>query len=181
MTTPTEMTLFSRMKWDLRYLDSAREKAMWSKDPSSGVGAVLVDSSGEFCQGYNGFARGVKDSSDRYNDREVKYRFVVHAEANCICSAARRGSRTDGATLYVDGLLICPSCASIAVQAGVRRVVMRVWVGRDKGPWTEAFDSFSRVILQEAGVDHTIYLQDDAKIKDLEVLEDWIDGKRVLD
>ena len=30
-------------KWDLRFLEMARNAAGWSKDPSTKVGAIIVD------------------------------------------------------------------------------------------------------------------------------------------
>jgi dCMP deaminase len=41
-------------KWDLRYLNLAKEVSTWSKDPSSKIGAVAVGSKGQvLAQGYN--------------------------------------------------------------------------------------------------------------------------------
>ena len=73
-------------------------------------------------QGYNGFPRGVKDD-DRYNDKDVKYRYVVHAEMNCIYNATFHGVSLNGATLYVYGLPMCNECAKAIVQVGITRVV----------------------------------------------------------
>ena len=50
MTTP-----FDRDKWDRRFLKIAREGATWSKDPSTQVGAVIVDPDQRVVSlGYNG-------------------------------------------------------------------------------------------------------------------------------
>ena len=55
MTTP-----FDRDKWDRRFLKIAREGATWSKDPSTQVGAVIVDQDQRVVSlGYNGPPRGV--------------------------------------------------------------------------------------------------------------------------
>ena len=67
-------------KWDIRYMELARQISTWSKDPSKKIGAVVVSKTGQvLAQGYNGFPRGVTDSKERYEDREVKYKYVVHA------------------------------------------------------------------------------------------------------
>ena len=72
-------------KWDGRYLALAEQVASWSKDPSTQVGAIAVNPLGNVvAQGYNGFPRGIADSDERYNDREKKYKYIVHAETNCI-------------------------------------------------------------------------------------------------
>lgn len=110
-------------KWDERYLQLAKQVSTWSKDPSTQVGAVAVGDKGQvLSQGYNGFPRGVKDD-DRYNDKDVKYRYVVHAEMNCIYNATFHGVSLNGATLYVYGLPMCNECAKAIVQVGITRVV----------------------------------------------------------
>ena len=84
-------------KWYKRYLNLAKEVSTWSKDPNTKVGAVVVGSKGQILsQGYNGFPRGIKDTNDRLNDREKKYKFVVHAEQNCIYNATLNGVSLDG-------------------------------------------------------------------------------------
>jgi len=68
-------------KWDQRYLEVARVVGTWSKDPSTQIGAVAVGLKGQIlAQGYNGFARGIFDDIDRYEDRPTKYKYIVHAE-----------------------------------------------------------------------------------------------------
>lgn len=112
-------------KWDQRYLKLAEEISSWSKDPSRHVGAVAVGSKGQvLAQGYNGFPRGVRDDDARYQDRETKYKLVVHAEMNCIYNATYNGTSLDGATLYVHGLPVCSECAKGIVQVGIKRVIM---------------------------------------------------------
>jgi dCMP deaminase len=56
-------------RWDRRYLQMAKLVSTWSKDPSTQVGAVLVnyEYQKEFV-GYNGFPIGVRDTPERYND-----------------------------------------------------------------------------------------------------------------
>ena len=95
-------------KWDQRYLALAKEVSTWSKDPSTQVGAVTVGSKKEvLSQGFNGFPRGINDSDERYNNRDIKYKLVVHAEMNASYNATYSGTSLDGATLYVYGLPIC--------------------------------------------------------------------------
>lgn len=114
------------MTWDERYLDLAENVSLWSKDPSRKIGAVAVGNKGQILsQGYNGFPRGISDSVERYNDKETKYRYVVHAEMNVIYNATYNGISLDGATLYVTGLPVCSECAKGIIQTGVKRVVMR--------------------------------------------------------
>ena len=111
-------------KWDERFLNLAKEISTWSKDPSTKVGAVAIGIKGEvLAQGYNGFPRGVLDSPERYETKEIKYQYVVHAEMNCIYNATYNGIGLDGATMYVWGLPLCNECAKGIIQVGIARVV----------------------------------------------------------
>ena len=111
-------------KWDIRYLDLAKEIASWSKDPSKQIGAVAIGEKGQvLAQGYNGFPRGIDDSEEKYLDKETKYKYVVHAEMNCIYNATSTGASLQGATLYISGLPTCSECAKGLIQVGVKRVV----------------------------------------------------------
>lgn len=113
-------------KWDIRYLQLAEEVASWSKDPSTKIGAVAVGSKGQvLAQGFNGFPRGMEDKLEYYEDRETKYKYVVHAEMNVIYNATYNGVSLDGATLYVTGLPVCSDCAKGIIQVGIKRVVMK--------------------------------------------------------
>ena len=108
-------------KWDRRFMDMAQLVASWSKDPSTRVGAVLVDKKHRVVSvGFNGLPHGVSDSSDRLNHRETKLRMVIHAEENALLFANRSVA---GCTAYVWPLLPCARCASKLIQAGISRVV----------------------------------------------------------
>ena len=73
---------------DIRYLNLAKEISSWSKDPSTKVGAVIVgDKDQIISQGYNGFPRGFNDSDDIYKNKPIKYKYIIHAEANAIYNA----------------------------------------------------------------------------------------------
>lgn len=116
---------FRQLKWDYRFLKLAGHISSWSKDPSTKVGAVLVDSLNRVISvGYNGFPRGVDDAEHRYADREKKYQMVVHAEVNAILMA---GAAARGSMLYVYPSFmvppICADCCKLAIQAGVARIV----------------------------------------------------------
>jgi dCMP deaminase len=111
--------------WDRFFLDMARHMSTASKDPSTQVGAVLVNDLRQVVgMGYNGFARGVEDTEVRLNTRELKYQFVVHAEVNAIIQA---GHAARESTLYVYPSFmlppVCADCAKAVIQAGVKGVV----------------------------------------------------------
>ena len=143
-------------KWDRKYLALAKHVATeWSKDPSTKVGAVLVnyDYRQEFI-GYNGFPVGVEDTDERYNNRELKYQMVVHAEVNAILKA---GHLARGATLYVYPAFslppICNECAKLAIQSGIKEVVGFEPNLNDPRVqrWLNSM-SISKTMFEEAGV-----------------------------
>lgn len=140
-------------KWDERYLNLAKEVSTWSKDPSSKIGAVAIGSKGQvLAQGYNGFPRGINDTSARMNVKETKYKYVVHAEQNVIYNATYNGVSLDGATLYVWGLPVCSDCAKGIIQVGIKRVVMPL--GNYPDHWVESFTQTS-AMFEEAGIEYT--------------------------
>lgn len=109
--------------WISKYINLAKEIASWSKDPSRRIGAVAVSGKGQvLATGYNGFPRGMFDSPERYNDRSLKYKYVVHAEMNCIYNATYNGVSLDGASLFVWGLPPCSECAKGIIQVGIKNV-----------------------------------------------------------
>lgn len=133
-------------KWDLRFIDLAKHISTWSLDPSTQVGAVIVDERNRvISSGYNGFPRGIKDTPERLNNREVKYSMIVHGEMNAIIFATQP---LDGATLYLWPFLSCSKCTAVIINAGVKRVVAPV---NNNPRWNESI-ALSRVLYHEAGV-----------------------------
>ena len=76
----------SETSWDLSYLRLAKFWALErSKDPSTQCGAVLVRPDNSVAAlAYNGFPIGVGDNPRHYEDREIKYSRVIHAEMNAL-------------------------------------------------------------------------------------------------
>lgn len=140
-----------RLKWHSRYLELAQQIASWSKDPSSKIGAIAVGSKGQvLAQGYNGFPRGIEDNESRFENKELKYRYVVHAEMNLIYNASYNGVSLDGSTIYVTGLPVCSECAKGLIQVGVQQVIMPTQEDTpDK--WVQSF-KLSKELFEEAGV-----------------------------
>ena len=108
-------------KWNLRFLDLARHISTWSKDPSTKVGAVIVDPNRRVVSvGYNGFARGVADHDHLLHNREEKYKRVIHAERNALLFAHAPVKRC---TLYIWPLSVCSQCAAMFIQVEIAAVV----------------------------------------------------------
>lgn len=143
MTTP-----FDRDKWDWRFLKIAREVASWSKDPSTQVGAVIVDQANRVVSlGYNGLPRGVSDSRDLLDDRVAKYATVIHAEQNALLFASRPVA---GCTCYTWPLPPCSHCASLLIQVGIARVVFPLDVDPAlEARWQESL-ALARTLFGEA-------------------------------
>lgn len=140
-------------KWDNRFMELAKTISTWSKDPSSKIGAVAVnDERRILATGYNGFPKGIDDTPDRLNDREKKYPLIVHAETNALMNALYAGVSLKNATMYVHGLPVCPECAKLIIQAGVRRIVINEFVMNTPEHWVELWNSKSGPMFKEAGV-----------------------------
>ena len=112
------------INWDEYFMGLAHLSAMRSKDPSTQVGAVIVDAEHKVVGiGYNGLPIGCSDDEfpwDREGGMlETKYAFVVHAELNAILNSTRD---LHGCTLYVS-LFPCNECAKAIIQSGIRRIV----------------------------------------------------------
>ena len=134
--------------WHQRFIDLAQLVASWSKDPSTKVGAVLVDAKHRVLgMGYNGFPRGIEDTPERLLDRPTKYALVVHAEANALLNSAP--FELDDAQMYCTHMP-CTGCAKLIIQAGVRTV----FVPREShvDTWREDQEK-AMEMFREAGVD----------------------------
>lgn len=106
--------------WDKNYLELCDYIKKWSKDPSSQFGAVIVDTKGNpVSQGVNGFPRGMKDLPERWNNRELKYPRVIHAEENSILFS---NTCLYDHTIYVNGAP-CVSCAGKIAQSGIKTII----------------------------------------------------------
>lgn len=106
-------------KYDHDYLVRAYTVARFSKDPSSQNGAILLTTERDSCQGYNHIYTGIPEE---YDDREIKYQRIEHAERDAIYEAAEFGFATKGATLYCPWVA-CRDCARGIIGAGISRVV----------------------------------------------------------
>ena len=113
------------ISWDEYFMGVAMLASMRSKDPSTQVGACIVDGENHILStGYNGFPCGCSDDEFPWEREggfcETKYPFVVHAELNAILNA--HGKNLVGAKIYVS-LFPCNECAKAIIQAGIREVV----------------------------------------------------------
>ncbi len=114
------------ISWDEYFMGIALLSAMRSKDPSTQVGACIVNKENRIVSvGYNGFPKGCSDEEFPWertaeNQNDTKYPFVCHAELNAILNS--HGREMSGSRIYV-ALFPCNECAKAIIQAGISEVV----------------------------------------------------------
>jgi dCMP deaminase len=149
-----EYDLAQTRPWDVRFLQQAEIISKWSKDPSTKVGAIVVNEKRVILgTGYNGFPRKVDDCEARYNDRDLKYKLVVHAEVNACLQALAAGIHGH-TTLYVYPTIMnppcCPECTKIIIQSGINRIV--AWKNGPMSSHWKEMSKYSEMMLTEANV-----------------------------
>jgi len=138
------------MKWDKRFLALAEHVSSWSKDPSTQVGCAIVDDDKKVVAlGYNGFPAGIADSVERLDDRETKYKYVVHSEPNAIANA--NGS-VKGCTAYTFPFAPCHECMKVLITHGIKRIVHPPLSDELATRWADQV-KFAREMAEEAGIE----------------------------
>lgn len=152
------------IQWDEYFMGLALLSAKRSKDPSTQVGACIVDSKTNriLSVGYNGFPFGCSDDGFPW-DRDgetlcTKYPYVVHAEMNAILN--NRGISLEGSKLYVS-LFPCNECAKAIIQSGIKEVIYL----SDKYADTDNVKA-SKLMFEKAGVK---YLQLQTELDGIEI------------
>ena len=115
----------AQLNWDEYFMGMAVLSSLRSKDPSTKVGAVIVNDEKKVVSiGYNGMPRNIDDDDLTWNKGEgldSKYLYVCHAELNAILNA-RNGSSLSNCTVYVT-LFTCNECTKALIQVGIKEVV----------------------------------------------------------
>lgn len=131
--------------WHHRFIGLAQHHATWSRDPSTHVGAVIVDASRRIVSvGYNGPPRGTDDT---LRDREQRLLRTIHAETNAILFARRDLA---GCALYVTHHP-CAHCAAVIIQSGLKQVCMPPVSAAFRERWYASVHE-AAVMFREAGV-----------------------------
>lgn len=110
--------------WDEYFMTLAKVASLKSKDPSTKVGACIVDKEKRVVGlGYNGFPKKCNDDNLPMKREgsflDTKYAYVVHAEPNAILNSTKE---TKGCKIYVT-LFPCNECAKLIIQAGIEEVI----------------------------------------------------------
>lgn len=134
----------------------AYDMARGSKDPSTQIGAILVDSHERVvAAACNEFPYGVKETAERW-ERPLKYEVIEHAERNAIYEAARHGQCTEGLTMY-GTWAACADCARAIIQAGIVKLVRHTEAGeRNHATWIGSVSRGDELML-EAGIEIVDY------------------------
>ena len=133
-----------RISHDEQMLLHAQVAALRSTCTRLHVGAVLVKDENILSTGRNGTARGLPHCSC---GPEAPCTATVHAEANAVAFAARRGGGTEGATLYATHAP-CVRCAGLLINAGIVRVVFLDYYRDEEGL---AMLMAARVLVEKLG------------------------------
>ncbi len=145
----SESMRLDNINWDEYFMGIAMLSALRSKDPSTQVGACIVDDNHKVVSiGYNGMPRHIKDEDLPWGHGEgldSKYLYVCHAEFNAILNT-RNGSALNNCTIYVT-LFPCNECAKAMIQVGIKEVVFL----SDKHSSDTIYQA-SRKLLELAGV-----------------------------
>lgn len=113
------------ISWDEYFMGIALLSARRSKDPSTQVGACIVNNRHKIVSvGYNGMPIGCSDDEFPWAREgaplETKYPYVCHAELNAILNNV--GFNLEGCSIYVP-LFPCNECCKAIIQSGIREVI----------------------------------------------------------
>ena len=171
------------MQEDIKSLHEAHKTSALSPDPSTKVGAVLVQKVRRFftnfeslsedeplaitnsqviARGFNTFPPQCDQHEEIYADRPRKYLRVVHAEVMAILSCG--GFPATGSTLYTwppASAPTCARCAAVVITAGIKRVCYVHQTNEFSERWAAELHE-ARLMYHEADVEITaLRLSDD--------------------
>lgn len=150
------------ISWDEYFMGIALLSAKRSKDPSTQVGACIINPFNKIVGiGYNGFPIGCSDDElpwgrESENMNETKYPYVVHAEANAILNSTKD---LHGARMYV-ALFPCNECTKLIIQSGIKEIIYLSDKYKDTPPVLA-----SKKMLNMAGVTFRQLKLEDSKIE----------------
>jgi dCMP deaminase len=137
------------ISWDEYFMGVALLSAHRSKDPSTQVGACIVNDKNKIVgAGYNGLPIGCDDDDFSWekqgNYMQTKYPFICHAELNAILNNI--GMELQGCKIYT-ALFPCNECAKAIIQSGIIEVIYL----SDKYAGTDTAKA-SRLMFDKAGI-----------------------------
>ena len=142
------------LSWDEYFMGIAILSAKRSKDPSTQVGACIVNKDNRIISvGYNGMPRCCSDDEFPWDKNEnpldSKYLYVCHAELNAILNCDRGNVRD---CICYTTLFPCNECAKAIIQSGTSEVVYM----EDKYADSDSVIA-SKKMFDTAGVKYRLY------------------------
>ncbi len=139
------------ISWDEYFMGVALLSGRRSKDPSTQVGACIVNSQNKIVgAGYNGLPSGCDDENFPWEKTgdflETKYPYVCHAELNAILNNI--GMDLSGCRIFT-ALFPCNECSKAIIQSGIKEVIFL----SDKYDGTDVSKASKR-LLENAGVSY---------------------------
>ena len=126
------------LTWDEYFMALAHLAAQRSKDPSTQVGACIVNEKNRIVGiGYNGMPSGCSDEEfpwEREGEtNQTKYPYVVHAELNAILNSIQNLANC---RIYVS-LFPCNECAKAIIQCGIKEKKTQLYLPIIFSPMTQ--------------------------------------------
>ena len=117
----------SRPNWHRYFLDIAKAVSTRATCNRAHVGAVIVKDKTILSTGYNGSPSGCPHCDDdghmmRTIGDKQSCVATVHAEANAIAQAAKKGIATEMSTIYCTHNP-CFECTKLLINAGIREII----------------------------------------------------------
>ncbi|MFZ1721253.1 MAG: deaminase, partial [Microgenomates group bacterium] len=119
----------SRQEFDQKIISLSKKESEQSSDWWRQVGAVLVSPENEVL--LTGRNRHLPHDQQHYSDGDPRADFQsgenieitssIHAETQLLATAAKRGIKTEGCSLYVS-TFPCPVCAKLVAASGIKKV-----------------------------------------------------------
>ncbi len=139
------------ISWDEYFMGVALLSGHRSKDPSTQVGACIVNKFNKIVGvGYNGMPIGCSDDEfpwEREGDTlQTKYPYVCHAELNAILNNI--GMDLHDCKIYTS-LFPCNECAKAIIQSGIKEIIYL----SDKYQ-NEVYNIAAKKMLNTAGVSY---------------------------
>jgi dCMP deaminase len=137
------------ISWDEYFMGVALLSAKRSKDPSTQVGACIVNEKNKIVgAGYNGLPIGCDDDDFPWEKNgdflQTKYPYICHAELNAILNNI--GMDLKGCKIYT-ALFPCNECSKAIIQSGIAEVIYL----SDKYEGNDIFKA-SKFMLDKAGI-----------------------------
>ena len=139
------------ISWDEYFMGVALFSAKRSKDPSTQVGACIVNDKNKIVgAGYNGLPIGCDDDEFPWEKKgeflDTKYPYICHAELNAILNNI--GMDLKGCKIYT-ALFPCNECTKAIIQSGITEVIYL----SDKYEGNDIFKA-SKIMLDKAAINY---------------------------